>query len=304
MDTFSIVICTYNRSLYLKNCLIGIENSFLVNFPVEVIVVDNNSTDDTKAIVENFIGNLDLKYYCEVRQGLSFARNLGFSVAKGNWIIYLDDDGIPFENFLVRIVEVKGMKNWDAWGGVDVPFYIDSKPIWMKDEYVSERLPFDKIADITNSKYFFSGGIMVIKKSVLKKLGGFNIKTGMRGNLPGYGEETEFQIRMRKFKFSIGYDPELRIKHAIQPYKLDLTWLLKSAYSNGRDRVDVFNINLTNFEIFKQLLISTLQIFFYFFKSFFKLFFSREYYLENWFFDIFKKPVKRFGTILKILNSR
>ena len=91
----SVVVCTYNREDYLKRCLENIVNSTLDKTLYEVLVIDNNSVDKTKEIVESFqklAGNIS--YFQEHQQGLSFARNRAIREAKGKYLLYLDDDAL------------------------------------------------------------------------------------------------------------------------------------------------------------------------------------------------------------------
>ena len=102
----SIIICTYNRSESLEKTLQSLlqqENCNNLNY--EVIVIDNNSTDKTKEIVENFNGTTGgkIRYALETNQGLSFARNKGINAAKGKTISFIDDDIVLPNNFINNV---------------------------------------------------------------------------------------------------------------------------------------------------------------------------------------------------------
>ena len=73
---------------------------------------------------------------------------------------------------------------------------------------------------------------MTIKKAVLTELGGFDPNFGMTGNKIGYGEETEFQIRMRKAGYTIGLNKAIQIDHLVAKYKLSVWWHLRAAWKN------------------------------------------------------------------------
>ena len=92
---FTVIICTYNRSNNLPECLKALEDQHNVEeLDWEVLVVDNNSTDNTKEVVENYArkSTIKIRYAHEKQQGLNYARNLGMREEKGDYFSYVDDD--------------------------------------------------------------------------------------------------------------------------------------------------------------------------------------------------------------------
>src|SRR5678810_355900 len=93
----SLIICTYNRDMFLPDALESIKNQSFDKSEIELIIVDNNSTDNTASISKKFISqnpSLNIKYCFEEQKGLSFARNRGVAEANGSIITYVDDDVI------------------------------------------------------------------------------------------------------------------------------------------------------------------------------------------------------------------
>ena len=93
----ALVICTYNRSSYLPEAFESICSQTLDKIKFQVIIVDNNSTDNTSIISQQFIKDsptLNVKYCFEENKGLSFARNRGIMEADASIISYIDDDVI------------------------------------------------------------------------------------------------------------------------------------------------------------------------------------------------------------------
>src|SRR3989338_6054944 len=132
----SVIIATHNRSSYLENCLSSIQNKKLPLKVYEIIVVDNNSTDNTKKIVYKFMNkNENIRYVFEKITGLSSARNKGFENAKGEYLIYLDDDCKVPPEYLPNVFKVIIRFHPDILGGPVYPFYLSSKPSWFKDEF-------------------------------------------------------------------------------------------------------------------------------------------------------------------------
>src|SRR5262249_44902501 len=91
----SVNVCTYNRHELLREALESIvSNQIGEGVRYEVVVVDNNSTDQTRHVVQSFIerGNSHVRYLFEGRQGLSYARNLAIATARSNILAFTDDD--------------------------------------------------------------------------------------------------------------------------------------------------------------------------------------------------------------------
>src|SRR5256885_3014027 len=101
----TVVIAAYNRSEMLKATLNSVLNQESNNISYEVIVVDNNSTDNTKQVVENLIveGHQNLRYLFEPRQGCSHARNTGVAAACSEIIAFADDDVRVTKDWIANI---------------------------------------------------------------------------------------------------------------------------------------------------------------------------------------------------------
>ncbi len=102
----SVIICTYNRQKYIYNCLKSIaDNEYGVN-EYEIVLINNNSTDDTEAECDRFrkdFPQIDFNYFVEKQQGLSYARNRGIAEAKGDILVYVDDDATVNKDYLSTI---------------------------------------------------------------------------------------------------------------------------------------------------------------------------------------------------------
>src|SRR5687768_7478899 len=104
----SVVICTYNRDKFIGEALNCLAKQTLSVDAFEIIVVDNNSTDNTVQIAKNFIAThpeLNARYVLEPNRGLSFARNRGIQEAKAPIITYIDDDAEAEPGFLQSIAD-------------------------------------------------------------------------------------------------------------------------------------------------------------------------------------------------------
>ncbi|NUO02545.1 MAG: glycosyltransferase family 2 protein, partial [Saprospiraceae bacterium] len=230
MTNLSIIICTYNRSELLAFCLeaLAVQSVSAVNF--EVIVVNNNSIDDTAVVAAGFAGKFpNFKVVNETRQGLSHARNKGLEVAQYEWVIYLDDDAKAAPDFVERAMWMIADGRYQVFGGIFLPWYKYGRPAWFKDHYASNK-KYNHIRTLTGDD-FACGGIMAFEKKLLLQYGGFNPALGMSGTRVAYGEETEVQFRMRQDGIPIGYDPEWIIYHLVAPYKLNVEWFFKAGFA-------------------------------------------------------------------------
>lgn len=237
----SVVVCTYNRSEWLRGCLTSLEPQCVDSNLVEVLIIDNNSSDDTRKVSEEFVHRLpNFRYVFESTQGLSHARNRGIKEALGIYVAYIDDDARAHPDWagaIIRFFETKP----DA-SGVGGPFYPFSTipiPSWYPEEYGRSR--FDGGTRKLRKNEWISGMNMAFKKQALIDVGGFNATIGMTGTKVSYGEETNLTLRMLERNQQIYYCAEMVVDHAILPHKLSLVWLLKSNFANGYDGVKTFN---------------------------------------------------------------
>jgi glycosyltransferase involved in cell wall biosynthesis len=116
----SIIICTYNRSENLKECFDCLASQEITHgFSWEVILVDNNSSDQTKEYTKNYAKNCNflLRYDFELKQGLSHARNHGIKTSNGDILIFIDDDIRVSIQWLQSIYNTFKAHQCDAVGG-------------------------------------------------------------------------------------------------------------------------------------------------------------------------------------------
>ena len=108
MPKFSIIIPAYNAERYIKQCLDSIlQNSKESLSKTEIIVINDGSTDNTLKILESYNQHKNIKIHTTKNQGVSAARNFGISLAKGEWVTFIDADDTVNSNFskVVSLVE-------------------------------------------------------------------------------------------------------------------------------------------------------------------------------------------------------
>ncbi len=299
----SIIICTYNRADILEKCLASLLTQTTASSEFEVLVIDNNSKDHTAEVAKAYAPKFEnYKLIKELNQGLSYARNTGFKVALTDWIVYLDDDAKARPTFVENIIKIAKENTFSSFGGIDIPYYPELKPYWFKDKYIQSRLPYDKTTQIKKHE-FITGFAMIIHKRLFKKYGSFSVNLGMNGNKIAYGEETEFQVRLHANNEPIGYVPSIVVDHLAPEYKLNIDWFFKSYFALGRDQIEMGIAKTNPFSLLLTAIILigmiTLHLLYYTPKLL-----SKNYYIQNWLIDVFKKPTKRIAILYTALLYR
>ena len=230
-----VIICTYNRARELQSCLESLTRQSICTDQFSVLVVDNNSSDKTAQIAQNFGSHLPhLRYVFESKQGLSYARNRGLQEADSNWVAFLDDDAMARSDWVERIFNMIGNHPFDAFGGIYLPWYRDGKASWYLDSYATDRtwMPYDEISEL--KERCFSGGNAVFRREAALAAGGFPTELGMQGDQLGYGEENTLQYALRRMGYRTGIDPEMNIDHLVPLHKQTLTFFLQRRCTEGK----------------------------------------------------------------------
>lgn len=244
-QTIDICICTFNRQAYLRQCLEALSPQCITR-RTKITVVDNHSTDQTASYVQSMVdADPKIRYVYEPNPGLSHARNTGWKSSTCDWIFYLDDDCLPHEGMVteaLRLIDARfGM---DAFGGPIEPMFEGEPPAWLPEGFGQFSMTYDQVTPITSG--YIRGGCMLIRRSVLDQLGGFNPSFGVEGRTLRYGEEIEFQYRMRKSGHTIAYAPGLKTGHWVRSAKISLRWVLRSEYKRRRDKMKIEPVSLPN----------------------------------------------------------
>lgn len=297
----SIIICTYNRATFLAGAIDALLHQTIGLNSCEVIIVNNNSTDETQAVAEKIVStHPHFRAVFEKRQGLSYARNRGYKEAVADWVAYLDDDAKTSVNYVERILHVIDHYGFDCFGGVYLPWYKYGKPKWFKDSYASNGFKLQKTGILDGD--YASGGIIVFKKSVLEHFNGFPVSIGMKGEKIAYGEETLLQVRMRKEGYRIGFDPHLQIEHVVSPNKLSSVWFVRSSFAVGRDYWDAFDLKVEKKYIFMTITSGIYYFSLALYKSTPQLL-KHDYFIQNWFIDVFRPLAMACGKISRFLRA-
>jgi hypothetical protein len=266
--TLSVVICTHNRREDLGTCIqLLAQQIFEIDATrIEVLVVDNNSSDGTEIFIDDLIKEYDwLTLAREDKLGLSHARNCGAKLARGDYLCYLDDDSRPCVDYLKNVFRVIDEHTPDILGGPVFPFYTSPKPFWFQD-----ALEIRQHANVSGfSDCPISGGNFIIRAELLKQLGMFSPDYGMVGAKLRLGEERELLERYRrqthKGEQRVYYSLECLIYHHVPAWKMTLRYFVHRAFASGEMKAtlaDGINTNKQGTEQYeggKQMFVNFLQ---------------------------------------------
>jgi len=232
--TITITVCTYNRAHYLTLCLQSIAQSIKKYPEIDVLVVDNNSSDITAEVCAQFAEKgMPIRHVVEKKQGIAHGRNTGYKEAGGYYVAYIDDDAIAHADYVDRLVDTANAFDYDCFGGMYYAYFEIKKPKWLPEGFGTKKNLSEKREVIPSG--FLSAGNFICKREVLEKIGGFDTKLGMFGTKVGYGEEDNVQHKMRQAGYSVAWDPELGVDHVVAQRKLKPAWHIDYIYKQHRD---------------------------------------------------------------------
>ncbi len=247
----SVVICSYNRASYIDKAMESLYNQSFSKSFYEIIVVDNNSTDNTASVCDAFITShtdAHFFYLTEPKQGASFARNTGAKMARGQLLCFIDDDAVAYPDYLEKIDAF--FKQYPLAGGLGgriIPRYIPAEPKWMS-HFVSSLVGnfnySNKVCIFSSNKYPLESN-MIIRKKDFDVVNGFNTALpGVKGTFRIGGEGKAFFLALKAIGKTIYYDPSIIVEHIVETNKLTKEYLYRVASGIGRgERVRTKEIN-------------------------------------------------------------
>ncbi len=235
----SIIICTYNRDKYIYTTLEKIAHNPFPTDDYEIVLVNNNSTDETAEKCQLFntsYPEVTFRYFLETQQGLSHARNRGIEEAQGDWLVFLDDDAFVDSTYLQNLYnQLQAHPYAMAFGGKITPAFEDeSTPAWLCPWTYSWVSAIDKGGEvILFTKDYPIGANMGFSKECIKQVGLFNTELGRsKRNLIG-GEEKDIFNRIKAFSDKIYYFPNVHVQHVIPPQRTTLEFIRKMGKGVG-----------------------------------------------------------------------
>lgn len=247
----SIIICSYNRAQMLNDVL----KSFSALQPVpgitfEIIVVDNNSADSTRKVVERWQSQdaYPMRYLLEKQQGISHARNRAVGEATGVWLWFLDDDIYLDGNWLQGAADIiRDFPDATAIAGKIILEFEIPEPEWLPDlaynYYGLTR--FGNHPRWLNREEYPIAANAAIRRDVFDHMGLFNSDLGHTGNSLISWDETELFMRLYQSGGQIIYTPHAIVRHRITKQRLTKCWLIRRVFSDGASQVIAESKNIT-----------------------------------------------------------
>jgi glycosyltransferase involved in cell wall biosynthesis len=209
-SSVSVILCTRNRSIPLRETLRTLDALELPAMTdLEIIVVDNGSTDDTPGVVHDFAARSprSVRYVHEPQPGLSAARNRGVAAARGALLLFTDDDCLPAADWVVAALRALEGNPCQIIGGRVELHDPSAAPVTIKTSQAAETL--DSPDDLYG---FLHGCNMAIGRAVIEAIGSFDTRFGAGGPLIS-AEDTDLVYRAFKAGIPVRYDPDLVVFH-------------------------------------------------------------------------------------------
>jgi len=206
--TVSVVICTYNRRDYLERCLEYL--TFQSNDNFEVIVVNGPSDDGTDEVLARHADRIKMVQNPE--RNLSKSRNLGIDASAGDVIAFIDDDALPFDDWISRILDEYNSRPLITAGLGGPVYYAGS--LWFQAEdngissdcQVKVSIASDEVG--RNGWYRYNTGTnATFTRETLRQVDGFDEQYDY------FLDESELCFRLQKSGWLIGYAPEIIVRH-------------------------------------------------------------------------------------------
>ena len=237
----SVVISTYDRYHMLPETLNSMLAQRFAAERYEVLVVDNNSTDLTREVVQRYVERAPglIRYLFEVRQGLSHGRNTGIAHARGKIIAFTDDDIRPAPDWLQRIKEAFDRNpEVDVVGGRVLPRWDLHPPAWLtRDHWAPLALvDFGEQALHVNRErpLCLVGANSAYRRSALDRIGNFSLDVQRVRNGIGSIDEGELLERLWRSGGKGLYDPEIVVYAQVQAERLSRAYHRRWHAGHGR----------------------------------------------------------------------
>ena len=225
---FSIIVPTYNRPELLGEFLESLKVQKFEPDDFEVLIVDNNSENDVKKQIEDFINQNPkfsgvIRYLYEPKQGVGYCWNNGIENAQGQLLIFIDDDAsLHYDYFITLTKDFKSPIENITGGGHVSPVFEHQKPAWIYKYImpVFAEINLGKRSKFPKNKHPF-GTNMIISKDVFEKIGKFNPDIVKNMNIvpPGTLEKDYFDS-VRKANIPVYYFHDLVVWHFIPQEKM------------------------------------------------------------------------------------
>ncbi len=236
----TVAMCTHNHADRLVRTFAALAELKMPPCGWEMLVIDNASKDDTPTFLSNVDwchANVSLRIEREMKLGLSNARNRALDEARGEYILFMDDDETPDPNWLIEYAAAIEAHRPDALGGrIEVFFEDGVRPPWLQDELLGflGKLDHGLARQLREPQTPIFGGNFGFRRDVFAKIGRFDVRLGRMGAANIGGEDTEIYRRLLAAGCRVWWVPNAIIHHRIQTPKLNRRYFLDLHFRQGR----------------------------------------------------------------------
>lgn len=241
---FSVVICTRNRAAFLAAAIRSVLEQQYPRDRTELLVIDNDSRDATRAVVEAHLGagEVPVSYHREPRLGVSFARNLGIERSRHEYIVYLDDDVVAGPGWLAALDRAIGAHGALALGGRIEPVLEPAcaAPPWWSDGNVRSLFGLDHARHLGGERVaairwplWLGTGNSAYARSVLARMGGFRTDFGPKGRRRHVAEDVYLNLQLERAGVPIYYAHDAWVRHRVTADQLTRRSLWRRTYWSG-----------------------------------------------------------------------
>ncbi|MFD0671484.1 glycosyltransferase [Cohnella sp. GCM10027633] len=233
----TVAICTHNRAKDTGEAVLSVLRQDFDKKDMEIVVVDNRSSDDTASVVEGLrrVHGDRVRYAYEEKLGLSVARNRAIREARGEYVLFLDDDAIASSRWVRHIVDVfERDAAIGCVGGKIDPIWEAGEPDWIPDEYraVFTILDYTEGVKEMPAPAIPYGANVAFRRSVFDEFAPFREDLGRIGSNLLSSEESELIGRIRS-AHKVYYSSYALVWHKIPKERTTKAWFRKRIFWQG-----------------------------------------------------------------------
>jgi glycosyltransferase involved in cell wall biosynthesis len=229
----TVAICTRNRASFLEQAVCSVVPQMTGD--AELLIVDNASTDNTPELAARLAAaSPNVKVWREDELGLSVARNAALKLARGQFVLFLDDDAVAEPGWLAayqRFLSAPPSEKIAVVGGAVFYKYEKPPPSWLNPDGVFDLGDSQKCLPYRDSP--LGCNVAYFRKAALA-VGMFDTQLGRKGEKMMCREESDLNLRLQDAGYEIWWLPDAAIRHVVHADRLNLRWVMYSAFKEGQ----------------------------------------------------------------------
>lgn len=238
-NTATVVFSTYNGERTLGRMLEALCALQQPRRALQIIAVDNASSDQTPKVLRSFLDRLPLLLLHQPERGKNRALNLAIRHVQGDLVVFTDDDVLPNQDWLNTFERYADTQpEYDLFGGAIVPHWERPPEPWVlrsvPQGVAYAQTPPELRPGAINPGLIW-GANMMVRKRVFDAGHRFNEDVGPSSGQYIMGSETEFNIRIANEGYRSWFCPDSRVQHIIRDFQMTEEWVIRRAYRFGRN---------------------------------------------------------------------